>query len=66
MEEKNGGRGRNWRATYLTIKAFSEWKDNDFKHLHRKVSFIDMKLNFLLVFLGLVLALIAIVLTQVI
>ena len=57
-------RGRPRR--YLTIEAFQAWVSNDFTHLIKQVSDIDhwttIKLNFLLGFLGLILALLAIIL----
>ena len=51
---------------YLTLLAFKEWCDNDFSHLIRRVNFTDLKLNFLLGFLALVLALLAILIVKII
>lgn len=31
------GRGRNWRAKYLTKGEFEAWRDNDFFHLVKDV-----------------------------
>ena len=44
------GRGRNWRARYVTIDVFNN-------HIH----LINLKLNFVLGFMALVLALLGIV-----
>ena len=45
---------------YLTVEAFRTWCDNDFSHLIKRVNFQDLKLNFILGFIALVLALMAI------
>ena len=44
--------------------AFYHFKENAFMHLVHKVDFTNIKLNFLLGFIGLVLALLAILITK--
>ena len=53
-------RGRPRR--YLTIDAFRQWCDNDFSHLIKRVNFQDIKTNFILGLVALILALLAIIL----
>lgn len=66
--------GRNWRAKYLTIERFEEfvtgfetWKGNDFHEIKedvcsikKKSKWLDIKLGFLLTFVGLMLAAMAV------
>lgn len=59
MENK---RGRNWRATYLTIDTFEKWRKNEWCHFKR---YTDLRLNFILVFLALVLGLMAILIGKI-
>ena len=56
----------NHKKTYLTIEAFQHWVDNDFKHFCRKIDFQNVKLNFLMALLALILALMAILMVKVI
>ena len=44
--------------------AFYHFKENAFMHLVHKVDFTNIKLNFLLGFIGLILALLAILITK--
>lgn len=56
-------RWSDWEAWLL--KEWLPFKNNDFTHLTRKVRWQDIKLNFLLGFLGLVLALLAVLIIMV-
>ena len=49
-----------WQSWLL--KEWYPFKQNDFSHLIKRVNFQDVKLTFILIFLGLVLALLAIIL----
>lgn len=47
---------------YLTVEAFERWVNNDFSHLIKRVNFQDIKMNFVLGFLALILTLLATIL----
>ena len=59
----NNERGRPRK--YLTCQAFKDWCDNDFSHLIKRVNFEDLKVNFILIALGIMLAMMAVLLTMV-
>lgn len=46
---------------YLTVEAFEKWCGNDFTHLIKRVNFQDLKMNFVLGFLALILTLLGII-----
>ena len=62
----NKGNTTNHKKKYLTCEAFQNWVDNDFKHFCRKIDFQNVKLNFLMALLALILALMAILIMKVI
>ena len=69
MENKKGRPRKymhwdEWQGWLL--KEWYPFKQNDFSHLIKRVNFQDIKLNFLLGFLGLVLALLAVLIIKVV
>ncbi len=56
----NSGR----KPKYLTVEAFEKWTDNDSAHLIKRVNFQDLKVNFLLGFMAIILTLLAIIMVM--
>jgi len=54
MENKRGRKPK-----WLTIERFEKFISNDFAHLSKRIGWQDIKLNFVLGFMGLILALLA-------
>jgi len=60
------GNFTNHKRKYFTCDAFQHWVDNDFKHICRRIDFQNVKINFLMALLAIILALLAILVVKII